>query len=565
MSDCRERIMSEEVRDFISSRQRRTLLPPWGDGEACIQSIGLIYDSLYVEKDYADPVDFGRYPYFSIPKCYTLIGTEALEQSGILQIQNYPTLQLQGRNILMGFIDTGIEYQNPLFRNLDGSTRIIELWDQTIQSGNPPEGLDYGTVYTKEQINEALESENPLQLVPSRDENGHGTFLASVASGGAAEREPFIGAAPSSSLAVVKLKTAKQYLKEFYEIREEVPCYQENDIMLGMRYLYELAREKQMPLVICIALGTNFGSHNAISPLSGLIELYANTTNTAVIIGAGNEANQRHHYYGKCENEQDIQTIEVRVDQNVSGFVMELWTDVPNVLILSVISPTGERVDRIPINSSMTQTHQFLFEKTRLSVNYKLLVENSNAELIYVRMEQPTEGIWRFEVQPLRIAKGIFHIWLPVTEFLSGEVYFLLSNPDYTITTPGNTLSGITTGYYNGNENSVAIQSGRGYTRSERVKPDFVAPGVNVTGANTRGQLVERTGSSIGVAITAGAVALLMEWLLYQLGEQNVDSIQIRNLLILGTEQNANDIYPNRVWGYGKLNLYNTFEVLRRF
>ena len=155
-------------------------------------------------------------------------------------------------------------------------------------------------------------------------------------------------------------------------------------------------------------------------------------------------------------------------------------------------------------------------------------------------------------------------MWLPVTEFLQNEVYFLQSNPDYTITEPGSTISGITVGFYNGDDNSIAIQSGRGYTRGERIKPDFAAPGVNVTGAITRNQFAQRTGSSIAAGITAGAAALIMEWVVYRLQQKTIDSTQIRNLLVLGTNKRPNEEYPNREWGYGTLNVYNTFETIRQ-
>ena len=150
-----------------------------------------------------------------------------------------------------------------------------------------------------------------------------------------------------------------------------------------------------------------------------------------------------------------------------------------------------------------------------------------------------------------------------MTEFLQNEVYFLEPNPNYTITEPGNTITSMTVGFYNGEDNSVAISSGRGYTRGGVIKPDFVAPGVNVIGAALRNRFVERSGSSIAAGITAGAVALMMEWIVYDLEEGEADSIQIRNLLTLGTERAQDEVYPNRTWGFGRLNLYQTFEKLR--
>ena len=234
---CREQILSEDYRDFIVSMLQEELFEAKFPNVECEQMAGTFYKSIYVESQLADPIQFGRYPYNSVPKCYTLLDTQALEQSGIIQVQNYPTLGLQGSGVLIGFVDTGIDYQNLIFRNLDGSSRIVGIWDQTIQDGEPPAGMQYGTEYTQEQIDAALRSENPLEVVPSRDENGHGTFVASIAAGSASEANQFLGAAPDSQIAVVKLKPAKQYLKDFYLIRTDAPCYQENDIMLGVTYL----------------------------------------------------------------------------------------------------------------------------------------------------------------------------------------------------------------------------------------------------------------------------------------------------------------------------------------
>ena len=563
-NNCREEILSEEYRDFlVSSLQEELFREKFPDNE-CEQTIGSFYKSIYVNQQQADPIQFDRYPYNSVPKCFTLIDVEAMEQAGILAVQNYPTLSLQGSGVLIGFVDTGIDYQNPIFRNLDGSSRVVGLWDQTIQEGAPPNGFSYGTEYRKVQIDEALRSDTPLSVVPSVDTNGHGTFLISLAAGGVNEENQFIGAAPDAGIAVVKLKPAKQYLKDFYLIGTEAPCYQENDIMLGISYLNQLAEELNLPLVICIALGTNFGSHAASSPLTNLLEVYGNIANRAVVIGGGNEANQRHHFLGQIESVNQTQQVEVRVGENVNGFCMELWCDALNLLTVSITSPSGEQTYRFPIRSERTDSYTFVLERTTVTVDYKVFVERLNAELIFFRFISPTPGIWKVNVEAIQVQEGEYHLWLPVTEFLEDEVFFLTSNPDYTITEPGSTISGITVGFYNGNDNSVAIQSGRGYTRGERVKPDFVAPGVNVRGATNRNQFAVRTGSSIAAGITAGAAALIMEWVVYELQQRTIDSTQIRNLLVLGTTKRPNESYPNREWGYGQLNVYNTFETIRQ-
>lgn len=564
LRECREQILSSDYYDFIASQLGENEFEDLITEDTCMHEVEFVYNIIHVEKERADPLEFGRYSYNAIPKCYTLLDEAAMTQAGILQVQNYPTLNLQGTDVIIGLIDTGIDYQNPIFRNLDGSTRIAGIWDQTIQDGTPPEGFFYGTEYRREQIDEALQSENPLSVVPSTDENSHGTFLASLAAGGASEENRFIGAAPDATLAVVKLKPAKQYLKDFYEIHTDAACYQETDIMLGLSYLNGLAAQLDMPLVICIAVGTNLGGHSASSPLNGLLEIYANLAQRVIVIGTGNEANKRHHYLGVSQNINDVKEAEIRVPSGVNGFTLELWTTNPNIMKVTIVSPSGGRTPMFSVRETETQSYRFIFEGTRVSLTYKLFLERSNAELIIMQFQAPTEGVWKVIVEPLQVAEGVFHMWLPVTEFLQGDVYFLESNPDFTITEPGNTLTSMTVGFYNGVENSVAISSGRGYTRGRGIKPDFVAPGVNVTGAVLRNQFAERTGSSIAVGITAGAAALMLEWVIYVRGFQAADSVQVRSLLSLGTDRIEGETYPNRTWGYGTLNLYQSFEELRR-
>lgn len=563
---CREKIMSEEYRDFIYEQNMPFEMESVQDGKLCEQEIGFYYRSVYLNKLYTDPITLNRFSYGSIPKCYIPLDTEMLDQAGIAQVQNYPTLKLMGEGVMLGIIDTGIDYLNPIFRNMDGSTRIAGIWDQTIQTGDPPEGFLYGTEYTRGQINEAVRSERSMEIVPSVDEDGHGTFIAGVAAGGENVEEGFLGAAPKATLGIVKLKEAKKYLKQFYFIDDKTKCYQENDIMLGIRYLSLLARKNEMPLVICIALGTNQGDHNGTSPLGHLISNYADVNNTVMILGAGNEANQRHHYYGKEKELNRPESVEIRVAEGVTGFTMEMWTDIPNIFTVSIVSPGGERIPFVPLRQiEEGHVYKFVFENTTVYIDYRLFVERTNSELIFIRMEEPSAGIWKLEVEARRLADGEYHIWLPVKEFLSGEVYFLLSDPDTTVTEPGCVMNGITAAYYNGGNNSIAIDSGRGYTRNETIKPDFAAPGVEVLSAAKRNQFVRRSGSSIATAVTAGASVLLMEWLYYRMGRRNVDTLQIRNLLLLGTERVDSEEYPNRRWGYGAINLYRTFESLRSF
>ena len=186
------------------------------------------------------------------------------------------------------------------------------------------------------------------------------------------------------------------------------------------------------------------------------------------------------------------------------------------------------------------------------------------SQLLFLKFDHPAQGIWKIGVQSLGRADGEFHIWLPVREFLDGNVYFLEASPDVTLTEPANTDDSITVAYYGGADKSVDINSGRGYTRDKRIKPDFAVPGVQILGAGVNGTFVRRSGSSVATGITAGACAMIMEWILNQPIPAGVTTSQVANIIILGAQQNTFSEFPNRQWGYGTMDLYQSLDRLRR-
>ena len=173
-------------------------------------------------------------------------------------VRRLPALELFGNGVLVGFVDTGIDYTHPAFMNADGTSRILSIWDQTIEGGEKkPKGFAYGCEYSNEQINEAISASNPYEIVPSRDTEGHGTFMAGVACGNETEDGQFSGVAPSAAICVVKCKQAKQNLRDYYQISSEITCFSEADLILGVCYLWRQAVQMRMPLVLCLGVGTN--------------------------------------------------------------------------------------------------------------------------------------------------------------------------------------------------------------------------------------------------------------------------------------------------------------------
>ena len=559
-SDCEEQIYSNDYVDFIIAKDVLDVVALPGE---CIQKINEENDTYFYPRRYFEEFDFPPDSYASIPKCYGLLDETALEVSGILKLQQQPSLSLKGEGVMVGFLDTGIDYRNPVFRYSDGSTRIYRIWDQTIREGEKPDGIGYGSEYTRVQINEALQQENPLEIVPSMDTNGHGTFVAGVACGSEDITNQFIGAVPLAEIAVVKLKEAKPYLREFYFIPDGVPAYQENDIMTAVNYLDRLAKERDMPLVICFALGSNMGNRGKDGPLATCLDTVSGRRKRCVVAAVGNEANARHHFQGKITADMEYESVEVSVEEKMSGFFIEMWANAPELYAVSVTSPTGEILPRVPYRSGGRQEFLFIFEQTRVSIDYRLTGRRQGNQLVYLRFTNPAEGIWTINVYPQSIVTGDYNMWLPMQQFTAGSIFFLRSSPEHTLTVPGNAAQVISPGGYQVANRSLYLESGRGYTLSGDVKPDFCAPAVHVYGPGLRNTYVTRTGTSAAAAITAGACAQIMEWGLVKRNQIFMSSADVKNMLIRGAARGNDRSYPNASWGYGILDVYGAFEKLR--
>lgn len=500
--------------------------------------------------------------YNTIPKLFTLLDLESLEASGILAVQNQPVLGLKGQDVLIGFIDTGIDYTHPAFRRPDGLSRIVGIWDQTLQTGQPPFDLNYGTAYSQEELNQALGMEDPFSLVPSRDENGHGTFLAGVAAGSALPQQSFSGAAPEALIAMVKLKPAKEYLKEIFYVTGSAPAYQSTDIMLGIRYLILLADALKKPLVICIGLGSNQGSHSGSSPLDSMLSVTDQYRGIHAVTAAGNEAGKAHHFYGTAANSGAYEAVEILVEPGTSGFCAELWGQPPEVYAVGFESPLGEVIQKLPPRISFSEKISFILENTRIFVTSEIVQTVSGQQLIFIRFSDPTPGSWKIRVYTDSFNNGNYHIWLPITGFSDPDVRFLRPNPDTTLTVPSASVSTMTTAAYNAYDNSLFLNSSRGFTRTGQIKPDFAAPGVNVFGPNLRGGFTTATGTSVATAITAGACAQMVEWGMRRTPPRIFNNSELKALFIRGADRSRQELYPNREWGYGTLNVYQVFSSL---
>ena len=573
---CTNSVASEDFADFIAPYFTTPEEFIRSQGTDCIDFVNSTLAVVYVPLSTVTPSTYTSYTYSAVPKLYSLLDVTSMDAAGITPAGELPVLNNQGAGVIVGFVDTGINYTDSLFRNVDGSTRIIGIWDQTNNSDNsnnienetakPFSAFSalYGTQYTAEEINLALNSDNPASIVPTRDENGHGTFLASIAAGNRDERAGFSGAAPQASIAMVKLKPAKQYLRDFYLIQDGAEAYQENDIMMGVSYLYFLARKYSMPLVVCIPLGTNMGSHMGMSRLGQYLNQVSLSNGSAVITAAGNETGARHHFRAVMDADTDEVTAELRVGEREAGFSMELWAENMGAYTVGFISPTGEVAREISVPLRGENTVSFLLEQTQITVYTQIADVSSGSQFIFMRFENPMSGIWRILIRNSLDIRETFHIWLPVRGFISDETYFLRPDPDTTITDPGNARYPITVTAYDHTKNSIYIHASRGYSLSGRIKPDLAAPGVNILGASVSGRRLTRmSGTSVSAAHLAGAAAILLSWGILDGNYPYLNTPVLKSIFVRGAQRNPALTYPNREFGYGTLNLYEAFLHLR--
>lgn len=562
ISEDRERIISEDYADLIIEYNGDTsIFEQFTDRS--VRIINIQYAIVHVPVSYVTQDVIYRLGYSVLPTCFGIITESSLEASGVFRIRSLPFFDLRGQGVLIGILDTGVDYTNPAFLYGDNTTRIVSIWDQTIVSENPPLGFEYGTEYTREQINAALQNEDPLSIVPSTDEIGHGTMLAGIAGGNSVPNSNFYGVAPDAEFAVVKLKSAKKFLREFFYIPEGAVCYQETDILLALTYLYELSLKLNRPIVICIALGSSQGAHDGMGTLSFYSGNFASTSKTGVVIAAGNEGNTRRHYSGRVNPTIGYDTVELNVGENEQGFSMELWGSAPDIYSIDILTPSGEYIPRIAAGRDEHRVITFIFEPTVIYVDYQMVESQSGELLILLRFDRPSEGMWRFNVYARGGLSLGFNIWLPMEGFISDNTYFIRSDPYITILSLGNSELPLTVTAYNDLDDSLFQNSSRGFTRINRIKPDVAAPGVNVIAPTLDGGFAPFTGTSVSAAHATGIAAMLFEWGVIRGNLPDMSTIEMKNLILRGAKRDIDVVYPNRDWGYGILDIFNVFDALR--
>lgn len=565
--NCEEMIYSEEYMDFMFNYLQVIEgvedLYKAGCINEMAEDIGIIH--VPYMQDALNNLE--TVPYSYVPKLFGLMDSSNMEVTGVKQVQNPNYLGLDGTNVIVGIVDTGIDYTNPLFLNRNGETRIGVIWDQTIrgmESGADVLVPYYGTAFSMEQIDGAIQSGTPFETVPSKDENGHGTFMAGIAAGGMSREYDFTGIATNAELAVVKLKETKRYLRSYFGVPSDVPAYQETDIIYAVDYLLRYAARKKKPLSIFIGLGSGNGGHSGLTFLERYINTIRESAGRMVSVPAGNEGNERLHYFGEMQEYTDVEQVELNIAEGQEVLTMEFWGNAPTTFAIGLVSPQGDQIQRIPPRFGEEELVWLPVARSTVYVAYQLTEAYSGDEFIFIRLINPTPGIWRILVYADEEKQRTFNIWLPLRQFLRPDTYFLKADPDNTITVPGNAEVAMTMTAYNHLNNSIYAGSGRGEQPGLLTKPDLAAPGVNITGPGLRSNFVTKTGTSVAAAHSAGMLALFLQWNIENYNLGLFYPRQIQNLFAKNAIRDPEIEYPNRIWGYGIMNIervMNSFRV----
>ena len=497
----------------------------------------------------------------------TLNSISPLEASGAPVFNNNPYLRLNGRGVLVGIIDTGIDYLNKEFQREDDTTRIVRIWDQTIQGDKDIYDLKYGTEYTEDQINQAISLQtsggDPYSIVPSKDDIGHGTRLAGII--GARGINPELkGVAPDCEFVIVKLARATKVELDAAVIdKTDVPSYTPWSALLALRYIIAVARELKRPVVVFEPLGSNMGSHIGNGIVEQSINNYSSQSGTVVVVPTGNQGNTDTHTEGIIESSGDIKDIEIRVGEKQKNLPIEIWVNKPNRVKLSIVSPSGEVIDNLEAKNTNNERIKFLYEGTEMIVNFTSPELSTGDSLIFIRAYNLKAGIWKFRLTGQYIVDSKYYAWIPQRELLDSETKFL-NSVGYTTLTLSSTSSGaISVAYYNQDDNSVISESGRGYTRYGMIKPDIAAGGFNAIVTNPGGGTAVISGSSVAGAVVAGCCALILQWAVVDKNYPDIYAAQIKTYIISGAKGRPGDVYPNKEWGYGMFDMQGVFDRIR--
>ena len=516
-----------------------------------------------------------------------------------------PPFTLTGKGVLIGIIDSGIDFTNPDFRNPDGSTRIRALYD-----------IQQNKIFSREDINLYLQSEaferinNPnlqneassenvtISLSRAIDFSGHGTAVAGIAaSNGASSKGYFEGAASETSagyenssagyagsLAGVAPEAELLVVKLGPDIPDSFP--RTTQLMKAVNWTVLTATEMGMPISINISIGNTYGPHDGSSLLETFLDAAAEVGRTSICVGGGNEGSDRGHTSLIFEqNETGTKFISLSIGDYETGLTIQLWKNYSSDCSVALIAPDGTVYPIVETFPTLTGT----FLRPAASLDRSLTISTTGETiLVYIgtpvpysinqelyfdfipKAEYLTRGIWQFRIEKIVSNPLSLNLYLPVGLTRSLETRFVDPDTSNTITIPSTASRVITVGAYDPYTDLVPDFSGRGYILEQlvtdreatgtstffqtQVKPDLVAPGVNIVSNDLLGGYSTFTGTSFAAPFVTGGAALLMEWGIVRGNDRYMYGQKIKaTLQRLARQLEAYPSVPNEVSGYGAL------------
>ena len=480
--------------------------------------------------------------YMEKPKRLNFAVAQGKRSACFAQVSDPPE-NLTGEGVLIGIVDSGLDFFHDDFRNSDGTTRLAAYWDQTGE-GRPPRGYRRGRLYTEEEINALLAGEEESARA-GLDASGHGTAVAGIAAGnGRGQENGQAGAAPGSRILAVKLGTPGS--RSFPRTTE---------LMTGVDFLVRTAQEMGMPIAVNISFGNNYGSHSGDSLMASYLNVAADYGRTVICIGTGNEGELARHASSVWE-EGVPEVTELSVSEYQTSFNLQLWKDYEDRTALVIVHPDNRRYVLIEGDPGLQERR---LGQTDVLIYYGQPAPYSMQQELYIefipRDSYVDEGVWKIVAYPYRIIRGEHDYWLPSGDGVQAGTIFLKPDPERTMTEPSPAAMCIAVAAYNSVTQVYAPFSGRGYPRQTAlIHPVLAAPGVNIRTSRAGGGQITVTGTSFATPFVTGAAALLMEWGIVRGNDPYLYGQKVKAYLISGARRIPSEReYPNPRVGFGVL------------